>query len=195
MKYIATDCDGVLLDWNKGFTRWMKDVYSTSGRLDHALTLEDRYDLSTVEVMELIDKFNSSHMIGCLEPHKDALEVIKGLADKYKLVVITALGHDTRNQTLRNLNLKNLFGDTVVDVHYVGVTESKKETLNFVKQEYKPVAWLEDTIHHAISGAGLKIPSFVFDAPYNRRPMSPHLTRVDNWSDFANNHLPHLSED
>lgn len=184
MKTIATDCDGVLLDWWAGFDPWMSLKHGMHMKNpDETLWTNERYGVSREEITKYITQFNGSVEISRLPTYKDSLLGVEELVRRgYNFVVITALGNDSMSHILREMNLKQQFGDVFSEVHCLGIGDSKKETLSRVNDQYDVVAWLEDTPSHASTGVELGVNSYLFDAPYNRSDSPEGVTRVPDWA-------------
>ena len=80
-KTILTDCDGVLLDWEKGFEIWMGEQgYVKIPDFDvTAYGLSVHYGMTKEKIKKLIREFNSSAAIGYLKPFRDATRYVPAL--------------------------------------------------------------------------------------------------------------------
>lgn len=156
-KIILTDCDGVLLNWVKGFDTFMK-LRGHISISDAEYSVSKKYGISKEEAFSLIKEYNEGPLIEFLEPLRDSKEYIKKLADhNFRFICVTALSTHSEAAVRRNKNIKKLFGDVFNEVHCIGMGELKFEILN---QKWKDsgLYWIEDTTHQAEAGlnAGLK---------------------------------------
>ena len=74
-KIIIADCDGVLLDWEKHFNKWMVSLgYEIKHpELSEMYCMEEKYDTTPEEGRRLIRTFNESSNMGFIEPFRDCL--------------------------------------------------------------------------------------------------------------------------
>ena len=81
-KLILTDCDGVLLDWETHYHRWMKmkghKRASDDGSMYHQ---EQQYGLTTEQATATVDEFMSSAWVIGFPPLRDAVKGMARLAD------------------------------------------------------------------------------------------------------------------
>jgi FMN phosphatase YigB (HAD superfamily) len=112
-KIILTDCDGVLLDWEKGFNEWM----SSKG---YTKVVEGIYDISKTYGLEkevgkrLVREYNESAWMGYLKAFRDARSGVAKLYEAgYRFHCITSLSLDKKAKRLRMQNLENVFGKGV----------------------------------------------------------------------------------
>jgi FMN phosphatase YigB (HAD superfamily) len=115
-KVIVTDCDGVLLNWEKAFHEWMThsgyDIKKEGPKLTYHF--EDTFDITREKGRELVRGFNESAGIGFLEPLRDSVEGVKTLVDKgYVFDVVTSLGKYGPAVALREMNLECVFDKDV----------------------------------------------------------------------------------
>ena len=118
-KVILSDCDGVLLDWEEGFSVWMEHHgHKLVEGYQFMYDMSDRYGISKEQSKKLVKTFNESAAIGFLPPLRDAQYYVKMLAEKhqYKLLVLTSLSLDPYAKELRIRNLNKCFGD--IRIHF-----------------------------------------------------------------------------
>lgn len=146
-KVILTDCDGVLLDWEEGFSIWM-DHHGHDAVDGHKLMYEmsDRYGITKDQGKKLIKTFNESAAIGFLPPLRDSQYYIRKLAEEhgYKFLAVTSLSKDPYARELRIRNLQKLFGDIWVDVICLDTGADKDEILAELGEKYPGNWWIED---------------------------------------------------
>ncbi len=181
-----TDVDGVLLNWNYSFHRWMKKLGFTLARED-AYNLADAYAIGFNETVGLCERFNSSAEIGFLQPMEDAVYWIKRLHENHGYVfhAITSMGDDHYARKLRIMNLERLFGPNIFErIVILKCGEDKTEVLSEYKGSRLP--WIEDHIHNANVGSDLGLQSYLITRPYNQDLSVPqNFTRVSGWKQLS----------
>jgi len=72
-KVILTDCDGVLVDWVHGFTKWM--IKSGYKRQPDVLSydMEVMFGIDRADCKKLVKHFNESAQMRYLSPLRDAV--------------------------------------------------------------------------------------------------------------------------
>ena len=117
-KLILTDADGVMLDWEGAFARWMVSQghkYSprASYKLHHHFS-----DLTSADLDRYVQEFCASDLIATLEPFLDAQKYIPLMHKKHGYVfrVITSIGSDPDTVRRREQNLRDLFGKAIESV-------------------------------------------------------------------------------
>ena len=168
-KIILTDADGCLLNWNHAFNQFMIDRgYAIVPGEEENYSVRERFGLSPGIKMNFIKEFNHSDRIASLEPHADALEYVAKLNDDgYKLIVVTSLSEKPSAHEYRTHNLKEHFGDSIIDLHCLRIGVHKGEKLR--EWEGTDMFWVEDHVSNAVAGARLGLRAVVIDAVYNTR--------------------------
>ena len=144
---ILTDCDGVILDWEEGFSVWMEHHgHQKQEGYQYVYSIGDRYGLTKEQGNKLVKQFNESAAIGFLPPLRDAQYFIKKLHEQhqYKFICITSLSLDPYAKYLRERNLKKLFGDAFIDVICLDTGADKDEILADYGSKYPGNYWIED---------------------------------------------------
>ncbi len=184
-KIIATDCDGVLLLWEKHFDKWMATQGFTKFAKDH-YSIDMNYHLGQGQSEVLIKVFNESAWMKDLEPVEDSVEYIKKLSDLgYKFDVITSQTLDSRANQLRRENLQTHFGNVFNEITFLDQGADKIDVL----KRYKPgTFWIEDKPINAEDGAALDLKSLLLDLPHNRsyNTNETPVRRVKNWAEIYN---------
>lgn len=183
-KIILTDCDGVMLDWEKAFHEWM----TSKG---HSVKVPSIYDISTmyglekVEGKRLVREFNESAWMGFLPAFKDARSGIAKLVEAgYQFVVITSLSLDEKARMLRVSNLKNIFGKNVfIDVICLDTGADKDEEL--VKYQDSGLYWLEDKTENAVCGLKYGLKSVLIKHAHNADCDNEDIIMCDDWDAIA----------
>lgn len=183
---ILVDCDGVLLDWEAGFEKWMnrKGYRKIDGYDITAWGLHVHYGIPESEAKRLVIEFNESAAIAFLEPFRDITDNIYDLyAEGYDFLVITSLSKYEYSQELRKLNLELVFGTLLFnDVIFLDTAADKTEELLPYKDS--GLYFIEDKPENAIIGAELGLKSVLMLHDYNRGVVDPRLKRVENWKDI-----------
>lgn len=184
---ILTDVDGVLLNWNDAFFKWMADK-------GHVRNEKREYDLSqcfddldSTKLFDLVETFNASAHMGFLHPLHDAVKYVKKLHEEYGVVfhAISSMGNDPFAIILREQNLIRIFGENVFEkITILGCGENKIKALTPYKDSR--TIWLEDHIQNAQDGAALGLQSFLFNRPSNTKFISNNeiFTRVSGWAEL-----------
>lgn len=181
---ILTDVDDVLFDWTGDFTRWVKTEtqYRPESQLSEFWNIEEWLGISLEESHELVNTFNNSpdHW-----PHFKAIEHSKKAIDDltsqgWKFIAITACGKDEWIAEKRWENLNREYPNSFIDLHCVGVNESKVDIL----KTYSPTYWVEDKFKNAVDGADLGHKSFLIDYPHSRSAHDERVIRVKSWKEI-----------
>jgi 5'(3')-deoxyribonucleotidase len=185
-KVILTDCDGVLLNWESQFHKWMNDRgynQTKSGFYE----IHDVYDMAEDRAIRYIEEFNTSSYVIDLPPLKNSVEGLKRLTENgYKFVVITSIGDNPYTKKLRTINLETLFGkDTFIDIICLSEKISKKSELE--KYKDSGLYWIEDLPKNASLGADLGLKPILLTHHYNQYDCSDHrLIRTNDWNEICN---------
>ena len=166
-KVILTDCDGVLLDWEYAFDRWMaRHGYRIQVR--DTYNIAEKYDLGTANKSRLVRMFNESATIRKLPPLRDAIKYVRKLHEEHGYVfhAVTSLSNDEYAQHLRTKNLCELFGPTVFETYvYLDTGADKDEALS----KYKDTNcwWIEDKPENAEVGLEMGLNSVLMWHSHN----------------------------
>lgn len=181
-KTILVDCDGVLLDWEYAFNKWMFNRgFERKGNLD-AYERSEVYAMDDKEMRKLIAHFNSSAAIGFLPPLRDAIHYVKRLNQQHGWVfrMVTSLSTDKYAQRLRKQNIKNLFGDqTFEDFVFLSTGSDKDKALEPFKDS--GCLWIEDKVENALVGQSLGLDPLLIAHKHNEGDHG--ITRAKNWSE------------
>ena len=187
-KVILTDIDGVMLDWEEGFSVWMEhhghkpvDGYKLMYKIG------ERYGISNNEGHKLVRLFNESAAIGFLPPVRDAQHYVRLLAEKhkYKFLAVTSLSTDVYAKELRIRNLKKLFGDIFIDVICLDTGADKDEELDRLSRIYKGNYWIEDKPENANAGVRCGFKTLLVEHGHNLDYKGPAKV-VKNWEEIYN---------
>lgn len=183
-KLILVDCDGVLLDWQYGFFRWMKQHgYKpvVHGEYDIAKT----FDLEPEYAKTLVRNFNESAAMGWLPQFKDAVKYVRKLHEEHGFIFhcITSLSLDEYAGKLRKKNLEALFGKTVFEkIQCLDCGADKDEALEVYKDT--GCLWVEDKPENAEAGVFIGLNSVLIEHPHNQKYYDPRVQKVKNWKEI-----------
>jgi len=183
-KYLLTDVDGVLLDWEGAFRKFMiANGFDKIGDDAHYY-LSDHYGLDDDIIARIAKDFNSSNSGGNLKPIKNSNQYLKKFIDLgYEIIAITSFGTCSYSRKNRLTNLKNAFGDIFKNVILLNVDESKKDVLKDFKD--KNSIWIEDKYQNYKDGCDLGIESYLMKQPYNKGCNNANF--IEEWSQLYNN--------
>ncbi|SHH64033.1 hypothetical protein [Ferrimonas marina] len=185
---LATDVDGVLLNWKGGVAAFnaSRGVATPREYLcpRNDVPLRQLFDTECRDqAYDLMIEFNRSPMLGqlpLLDP--SAVDVLQRLSQHFDIVAITSVGEWAETHERRRQNLKDLFGDVFREVVCLPLRVSKKEHLARFTEQGRVVAWFDDLAEHVETGKELGIPSYQFQFCPNGAPSKPGLFR--SWRDI-----------
>ena len=170
-KLILTDCDGVLLDWEYGFSDWMRRKgYHLSKNYLGKYAIEERYDgLTKSGAKTLVREYNNSAEMLSLSPLSSSIKYIKKLNEEHGFVfhMISSQTDNKAAQKLRIMNLENLFGKHVFTQHTIlDCGDNKNKAL----EPYRDTGcyWSEDKLANAQVGHEIGLRSILIYHHYNR---------------------------
>jgi phosphoglycolate phosphatase-like HAD superfamily hydrolase len=180
-KIILTDCDGVLLDWEKGFNEWMTSKGYTK-------VVEGIYDISKTYGLEkevgkrLVKEYNESAWMGYLKAFRDARSGVAKLYEAgYRFHCITSLSLDKKAKRLRMQNLENVFGKGVFkELVCLDTGADKDEAL--AEYEGSGFYWLEDKTENAECGLKFGLKSILIQHAHNTDCDNPDVIVCEDWS-------------
>lgn len=187
-KVILTDIDGVMLDWEEGFSVWMEHHgYKPVDGFKLMYSIGDRYGITKDEGHKLVRLFNESAAIGFLPPVRDAQQYVRLLAEKhkYKFLAVTSLSKDVYARELRIRNLKKLFGDIFIDVICLDTGADKDEELDRLGRVYKGNYWIEDKPENADAGIRCGFKTLLVEHGHNL-DYKGSATVVKTWEEIYN---------
>jgi hypothetical protein len=183
-KLILTDCDGVLLDWQFGFDRWMqRHGYRKVNA--KAYGISKQYNLDYKEGRFLTRAFCESAAIGQLPPFKDAVKYVQKLHRDHGYIfdVITSQSNEPAAQELRKQNLKRVFGESVFGKFTILDTGQDK---NKALSEYTDSLcwWVEDKPANAEVGYKLGLSSILMEHGHNEEYDNNNIFFAKSWKDI-----------
>lgn len=166
-KLILVDCDGVLLDWQYGFYRWMRDR-------GFEPIFHEEYDVGKIfnipksEAKTYVRQFNESAAIGWLPQLRDSVKYVRRLHEDHGFVFhcITSLSDDIYAGKLRKKNIEALFGKTAFEkIECLDCGADKDEAL----EPYRDTGclWVEDKPENAITGQKMGLNSILIAHDHN----------------------------
>ena len=152
-KLILVDCDGVLLDWESGFHRFMtRYEYVTLSPKNEEYKMQLRYSLDKDHSRKLVRHFNESAMMGSLSPLRDAVKYVKKLHEEhgYMFHVVTSQSNLYQANELRKENLTDLFGNVFAGFTFLDCGSDKHKGL--IEFKDTGLFWVEDKLENAVVG-------------------------------------------
>lgn len=182
-KLILTDCDGVLLDWIYSFDQWMKK-HGYRIKTTDCYSIEERYDIPSLQKRRLTRMFNESAWIRKLPPFYDAIKYVRKLHEEHGYIfhVITSQTDVEYAQHLRIKNLCEMFGPTVFDKYvFLDCGADKDEAL----LEYKDSEcwWIEDKPENADVGLSVGLKSILMAHDHNA-DYKGQAFRLNSWREI-----------
>ena len=195
-RIILTDVDGVLLEWEHHFTKWMlqNTLFDERGARYHPYRLlpdkqntywmEERFGLPKEEMGKKIREFNRSAWMGTQRPMLESQTWVKLLAaEGWTFIPITTQTSDIPAQQLRKKRLGELFGDHVfTNYHILGTGADKDGAL--AEFHNTGLYWVEDKPKNAVAGLKYGLKPILIDHPYNQDFNHDGIIRVSNWQDI-----------
>jgi len=188
LKTILTDCDGVILDWEEGFSVWMEHHgHQKVEGYQYLYNIGQRYGMSSEAGNKLVKQFNESAAIGFLPPLRDAQFFVKKLHEQhqYKFIAITSLSLDPYAKYLRERNLKKLFGDAFIDVICLDTGADKDEILKEYGGNFPGNYWIEDKPENVDWGLDAGLKGILVEHGHNM-DYNGNATIVKNWEEIYN---------
>ena len=188
-KIILTDVDGVLLDWEEGFTQWMlHNGYTPVPNHKCMYNIGQQYNISKAEGSELVRTFNQSAAIGQLLPLRDSQHYVKLLTEvhEYKFLAVTSLSTEPQAKQLRTHNLEKLFGaNTFVEIICLDTGADKDQILLDLAKFHKGNWWIEDKAENVTAGIAAGFNSILVQHEHNLHYCGT-ATVVKTWKDIYN---------
>ena len=187
-KIILTDCDGVILDWEEGFSVWMEHHgHEKVEGYQYMYEIGARYGMSYEAGSKLVKQFNESAAIGFLPPLRYSQFFVKKLHEQhqYKFLCITSLSLDPYARQLRQRNLKKLMGDAFIDVVCLDTGADKDEILAEYGKKYPGNYWIEDKPENVQWGIDGGLKGILMEHGHNM-DYKGDATVVKNWEEIYN---------
>jgi len=191
-RIILTDVDGVLLEWEHHFTKWMlqRTLFDERGARYHPYRLlpdkqntyemAERFGLTKTEIRKLIREFNRSAWMGTQRPMPDSQTWVKLLhAEGWTFIPITSQTSDIPAQELRKKRLAELFGPNVFQNYHILGTGADKDSA-LAEFHNTGLWWIEDKPHNAVTGLNFGLKPLLVDHTYNQGFSHEKITRENN---------------
>jgi FMN phosphatase YigB (HAD superfamily) len=183
-KLILVDCDGVLVDWQYGFFRWMRER-GYEPVVDGEYDIGETFGISKVKSKSLVRNFNESASIGWLPQFRDAVKYVRRLHEDHGFIFhcITSLSKDVYAGKLREKNIQALFGKTAFErIECLDCGADKDEAL----EPYRDSGcfWVEDKIENAITGSNMGLQSILIEHEHNKTAVADGILRAKNWKEI-----------
>lgn len=177
---IITDCDGVILDWSRGFESWLKNQgISLVPDAEKYYSIADRHGITQKQAAELVKTYNESSAIRDLEPFADSQEYVKKLAGQgFRFCAVTSLSDSPEAYLNRRINLTELFGDVFLSVSCLKIGTNKYEKLLDWKDS--GYFWIEDHIEQALAGFNAGLKPILINHPFNDDIYYPGIKKVSD---------------
>jgi len=197
-KLILVDVDGVLLDWEYSFHKWIRE---TKPHLDlineNAYKVDDKIvysgwvlgskrdgdPITRYYGKELSKEFNESADIGYLLPLRDSIKYVKKLHEEhgYMFHAITSQSNRLSAQQLRIFNLESLFGKVFTEYTILGTGDDKDEVL--AQYEDSDAYWIEDKPENVDIGISLGLSGILVAHSHNADYVGD-AARLDSWKEI-----------
>ena len=194
-RIILTDVDGVLLEWEHHFTKWMlqRTLFDKKGSRYHPYRLledkentyemAERFGVTIPEIRKEIREFNRSAWMGTQRPMPDSQTWVKLLhAEGWTFIPITSQTSDIPAQEIRKRRLEELFGDIFYNYHILDTGADKDDVL--AEFHGTKLYWIEDKPKNAQIGLNFGLKVLLYNHPYNQDFNHPEITRVNNWEEI-----------
>ncbi len=195
-RIILTDVDGVLLEWEHHFTKWMlqRTLFDERGARYHPYRLlpnkentyemAERFGLTKDQIRKQIREFNRSAWMGTQRPMLESQTWVKLLAaEGWTFIPITSQTSDIPAQQLRKRRLGELFGNHIfTNYHILGTGADKDSAL--AEFHNTGLYWVEDKPKNALAGLKYGLKPILIDHLYNRDFEHPEIIRVNNWKEI-----------
>jgi uncharacterized HAD superfamily protein len=194
-RIILTDVDGVLLEWEHHFTKWMlhRSYFDEHGNRyypykllpnkQNTYEMAERFGMTKDQIRALIREFNRSAWMSTQRPMLESQTWVKLLAaEGWTFIPITSQTSDIPAQQLRKRRLGELFGDHVfTNYHILGTGADKDSAL--AEFHDTGLYWVEDKPYNAVAGLKYGLKPILIDHPYNQDFDHPDIIRVSNWKE------------
>ena len=201
-RIILTDVDGVLLEWEHHFTKWMLQrsyfenevgegyvgkriyPYKLLDNKENTYEMAERFGLTKTEVRKEIREFNKSAWMGNQPPIQDSQTWVKLLAaEGWTFIPITSQTSDIPAQLLRKKRLGELFGEHIFTNYHILDTGADKDHA-LAEFHNTDLYWIEDKPKNALAGLKYGLKPILINHPYNQDFEHPDIIRVNNWKDI-----------
>ncbi len=192
---IAVDIDDVLAANAEAFIGFSNKRWGTN------LTVED-YDEHWAKVWQVEHEEERKRAFayfesGTIKNYKhfsEALPVLKELAKRYKLVILTSRERTLNEDTKKWMD--KYFRDVFSEIHFSGIWDDwgkhSQEKIKYTKSEVAAQIGadylIDDQVKHCLAAAEAGIEALLFgDYTWNRlNKLPPRVTRIKDWQEILN---------
>ena len=188
-RIILTDVDGVLLEWENHFTKWMitrghklKEDYKSEYDMGKRFIFYSNVFNEDPNYIKLaIREFNKSAWMATQPPMPESQTWVKLLhAEGWTFIPISSQTSDIPAQELRKRRLEELFGeDAFYNFHILETGSDKDDVL--AEFHGTGLYFVEDKWTNALAGLKYGLKVLFINHPYNQKYKHPDITRVNNW--------------
>lgn len=181
--HFIIDCDGVLLDWQRGFRSWVFRHRGVRPLTDEpqSWSLAEWLGLDEHECRTLIEQFNASQEFGQLAALPDAVDAVGRLHRAgHRLTVLTSCSSRPEIANRRRENLRREFGQGFDRVICLDLHECKRTWLDVLR----PGVWIEDNYRNALQGMYAGNKTFMLRRSHNRADEiagDDRIQWIDDW--------------
>ena len=180
-KLILTDCDGVLLDWEYHFYKWLKETEGYE-RLGPEYNIGKAIGVAQKTGARFVNLFNRSEYMKTLSPMRDAIKYVRKLHEEHGYIfhVITSQTNCRLAQEYRKENLRNVLGEVFDGFTILNTGEDKAEALK--KWEGTECFWVEDKAANIKMGNDVGLRGILIDHTWNKT-CTYECERARKWKD------------
>ena len=185
-RIILTDVDGVLLEWENHFTKWMitrghklKEDYKSEYDMGKRFIFYSNVFNEDPNYIKLaIREFNKSAWMATQPPMPESQTWVKLLhAEGWTFIPISSQTSDIPAQELRKRRLEELFGeDAFYNFHILETGSDKDDVL--AEFHGTGLYFIEDKWTNALAGLKYGLKVLFINHPYNQKYKHPDITRV-----------------
>ena len=187
-KYIITDIDGVVLDWEEGFSVWAEHHGHTKvDGYQSKYSIGDRYGLTHQQGNQMVKTFNESAPIG-FSPLRDVQFLIKKLHEQHRYKSHSTYKSKFRShaKALRERNPAKLMGKYAFSkVICLDTGADKDEALERLAKKYKGSYWIEDKPVNLEAGVNVGFKGILLEHGHNM-DLKVNGFVAKNWEDVYN---------
>ena len=183
-KVILTDCDGVLLDWEFHFYRWLEKTEGFHRLSDH-YSVAKAIGVPQKTGAKYINLFNRSEEMKTLSPLRDSIKYVRKLHEEHGYIfhVITSQTNCRLAQEYRKENLRNVFGNVFEGFTILNTGQDKDKALK--EWENTECWWIEDKAANIEMGNQVGLSGILIDHTWNKNN-TYECERVRTWKEIYN---------
>tara|TARA_B110000240_G_scaffold189654_1_gene229893 strand:+ start:149 stop:754 length:606 start_codon:yes stop_codon:yes gene_type:complete len=168
-KTIITDVDGVLLDWEGMFTKWMTSHSQGSPQVDNEYSQAIRYGLSKIQADLYVKTFNESAHIRYMKPLPHTERMIEKFRTQgWNFKCVTSLSTDKFAVKAREDNLTDLYQNSMIEVQCLETGADKTKALEELSKKHPGAWWIEDKPENALVGLQFGFRTILMTHTYNK---------------------------